>query len=269
MKTYIYIKNERVFNHALQLHPELDIALVNMANTLKDMVSITCFSYELLYPNVLASQGRPADAIPYYLKAVTINAGLVDAYCGLSMSMNAVCNWTARGNVRPFAPIQAQHSADHWLTNTIVICEENLSELHHQNIGILGERSVDDWLLNVALATSRPQCDHSLRRWVHRFCLFTDVSDGRQSLLNEGSFLIRLIDWYRTRMQHRRYIETYGETLYSEEASYSQPRAAPTAKLFGFVLSSATLQKVPTVLPFHTVCQVHVNVFQFLAYIPR
>lgn len=207
-----------VFNYALQLHPELDIALVNMANTLKDM-------------------GRPADAIPYYLKAVTINAGLVDAYCGLSMSMNAVCNWTAR---------------DHWLTNTIVICEENLSELHRQNIGILGERSVDDWLLNVALTTSRPQCDHSLRRWVHRFYLFTDVSDGRQPLLNEGSFLIRLIDWYRTRMQHRRYVETYGETLYSEEASYSQPRAAPTAKLFGFVLSSASLQKVPTVLPFHT-----------------
>lgn len=207
-----------VFNHALQLHPELDIALVNMANTLKDM-------------------GRPADAVPYYLKAVTINPGLVDAYCGLSMSMNAVCNWTAR---------------DHWLTNAIAICEEHLSELHHQNIGILGERSVDDWLLTIALTTSRPQCDHSLRRWVHRFCLFTDTSDGRQPHLNEGSFLMRLIDWYRSRMQHRRYIETYGEILYGEELPHSPPEAASTARPFGFVLSSASLQKVPTVLPFHT-----------------
>ncbi|KAG2035864.1 glycosyl transferase family 41-domain-containing protein [Suillus americanus] len=187
-----------VFNHALKLHPELDIALVNMANTLKDM-------------------GRPADAVPYYLKAVNINPSLVDAYCGLSMSMNAVCNWTAR---------------DHWLTNAIAICEKHLSELHHQNIGILGERSVDDWLFTVALTTSRPQCDHSLRRWVHRFYLFSDVSDGRQPLLNEGSFLMRLIDWYRTRMQHRRYIETYGETLYGEEVPHSPPEAAPTARLF-------------------------------------
>lgn len=207
-----------VFNYALQLHPELDIALVNMANTLKDM-------------------GCPADAVPYYLKAVTINPGLVEAYCGLSMSMNAVCNWTAR---------------DHWLTNAIAICEEHLLELHHQNIGILGEKSVDDWLLTVALATSRPQCDHNLRRWVHRFCLFTDVSDGRQPLINEGSFLMRLIDWYRTRMQHRRYIETYGETLYGEEVPHSPLKAAPASRPFGSVLSSALLQKVPTVLPFHT-----------------
>lgn len=206
-----------VFNHALKLHPELDIALVNMANTLKDM-------------------GRPADAVPYYLKAVTINPGLVDAYCGLSMSMNAVCNWTAR---------------DHWLTNTIAICEEHLSEFRQQKIGILSERSVDDWLLTVALTTSRPQCDHGLRKWVHRFYLFTDVSDGRQSF-NEGSFLMRLIDWYRTRMQHRRYVETYGEVLYGEEASHSPLEAAPTARPFGSVFSSASSQKVPTVLPFHT-----------------
>jgi protein O-GlcNAc transferase len=163
---------------------------------------------------------------------------------------------------------QAQYSADHWLTNAIAICEEHLSELHHQNIGILGERSVDDWLLTIALTTSRPQCDHSLRRWVHRFCLFTNTSDGRQPLLNEGSFLMRLIDWYRTRMQHRRYIETYGETLYGEELSHSPPEAAPTARPFGFVLSSASLQKVPTVLPFHTVRHIYVDMsLRFLAYI--
>lgn len=51
------MKDERVFNHALQLHPELDIALVNMANTLKDMVSIFCFSCEPLYPNVFGFAG--------------------------------------------------------------------------------------------------------------------------------------------------------------------------------------------------------------------
>lgn len=33
------IHYSRVFNHALACHPELDIALVNMANTLRDLVS--------------------------------------------------------------------------------------------------------------------------------------------------------------------------------------------------------------------------------------
>ncbi|OJA11148.1 hypothetical protein AZE42_02366 [Rhizopogon vesiculosus] len=206
-----------VFNYALQFHPELDIALANMANTLKDT-------------------GRSADAIPYYLKAVTVNPGLVDAYCGLSMAMNSICNWTAR---------------DHWMISVITTCEEHLSEPHHQNIGILGEKSLDDWLLIVALATARPQCDHSLRNWVHRFCLFADVSHGRQPL-NEGSFLLRLIDWYRTRKQHQRYIETYGEIHYCEEVPNCAPEAASVAMPFASVLSSVSFQKVPTVLPFHT-----------------
>lgn len=33
------VHHGRIFNHALACHPELDIALVNMANTLRDMVS--------------------------------------------------------------------------------------------------------------------------------------------------------------------------------------------------------------------------------------
>jgi len=198
------------------------------------------------------------------MKAVTVSPGLVDAYCGLSMAMNAICDWTARGNCypSPLVLIQAQqHSTDHWVTSVITICEEHLLEPRHQNVGILAEKSLDDWLLIVALATARPQCGHSLRKWVHRFSLFADVSDERQPLLNEGSFLMRLIDWYRTRKQHQRYIETYGETLYCEEVADSAPDAAPAPMLFTSVLSSASLQKVPTVLPFHTVCQVYVNMF--------
>lgn len=45
-------RNGRVFNYALQHHPELDIALVNMANTLKDMVRILLFT-QAVYPKGL------------------------------------------------------------------------------------------------------------------------------------------------------------------------------------------------------------------------
>jgi protein O-GlcNAc transferase len=144
------------------------------------------------------------------------------------------------------------------MTSVITICEEHLSEPRHQNVGILAEKSLDDWLLIVALATARPQCDHSLRKWVHRFRLFADVSCGRRPLLNEGSFLLRLIDWYRARKQHERYIGTYGEMLYCEGVSNSESVVTPAVMPFTSVLSSATSQKVPTVLPFHTVCQVYV-----------
>jgi protein O-GlcNAc transferase len=149
------------------------------------------------------------------------------------------------------------------MTSVITICEEHLSEPRHQNVGILAGKSLDDWLLIVALATARPQCDHSLRKWVHRFRLFADVSCGRRPLLNEGSFLLRLIDWYRARKQHERYIGTYGEMLYCEGVSNSESVVAPAVMPFTSVLSSATSQKVPTVLPFHTVCRVYVKFFFF------
>lgn len=184
------------------------------------------------------------------------------------MTMNAICNWTARGNCYSFPLIKAQHPIDHWMTSVIAICERHLSEPHHQNIGILAEKSLDDWLLVVALATARPQCDHSLRKWVHRFRLFANIFDGRQPLLNEGSFLLRLIDWYRTRKQHQRYIETYGETFYCEEEPHATPEAPLAAMLFTSILSSASLQKVPTVLPFHTVCHVYLKVLFLGLHLP-
>jgi len=154
------------------------------------------------------------------------------------------------------------------MKSVIGICEAQLSESHHKNIGILAAKSLDDWLLLIALATTMPQCDHSLRKWVHRFHLFAETSDRRQPLLNEGGFLLRLIDWYRTRKQHQRYIETYGETLYCEEVPHSSPEAALTATPFASIIPLASLQKAPTVLPFHTVCHVYVDMFLLDLHLP-
>lgn len=46
--TQLDVYGQRIFNHALACHPELDIALVNMANTLRDMVSHALRSQHLL-----------------------------------------------------------------------------------------------------------------------------------------------------------------------------------------------------------------------------
>jgi tetratricopeptide (TPR) repeat protein len=56
------------------------IALANLANAVKD-------------------QGRIADAIIYYRRAVQANPDFAEAVCGLATALNSVCNWYGRGGV--------------------------------------------------------------------------------------------------------------------------------------------------------------------------
>lgn len=53
----------RIFNHTLALHPDLDIALVNMANTLKDTVSLDGQLYMLINGSRHAGPVRRSSSI--------------------------------------------------------------------------------------------------------------------------------------------------------------------------------------------------------------
>ncbi|KIJ66720.1 glycosyltransferase family 41 protein [Hydnomerulius pinastri MD-312] len=174
-----------IFNHALMFHPELDIALVNMANTLKDT-------------------GYCAEAVPYYMRAITVNPSFADAYCGLSHSMNAVCQWNER---------------DAWMQKAIEVCERQLSDTYNQTIGILRARSLDDWIALVRYACGGQLSASDEKKWIDRFQIFlADESHRPSGGRDEAGFLIRLMEWCQTRMQHSWYIKVYGQVHRSEYA---------------------------------------------------
>ncbi|KIM58367.1 glycosyltransferase family 41 protein [Scleroderma citrinum Foug A] len=209
-----------IFNRALMVHPDLDIALVNMGNTLKD-------------------SGQLSEAIPYYLRAISVNPDFTDAYCGLSHSMNAVCQWSERGDTQNV-----------WMQKAIEICEKQLSDANSQTVGFLRTKSLEEWMSLVRAACGRPLSPHEEEEWIRRFQLFD--SDDTSDSHDEGSFLIRTIEWCITRMQHAWYIKVYGHSVRSDGAQPSLSRShRPTLPTSG-LLSSMKYPRLPFILPFHT-----------------
>ncbi|KAF8837771.1 hypothetical protein BDN67DRAFT_157104 [Paxillus ammoniavirescens] len=207
-----------VFNHALTFHPELDIALVNMANTLKDT-------------------GQCAEAVPYYLRAISANPDFSDAYCGLSQSMNAICQWNERATR---------------MQKVVEDCERQLSHACGQSMGLLRTLSLDDWMGLVRYARSGQLSSFEEKEWTARFQLFLGDESRRSSgYLDEASFLIRLMAWCQTRMQHSWYIKAYGRVSHSECAHPTQFHGTGMT-IPGSVLSSIKCPRLPPILPFHT-----------------
>lgn len=208
-----------IFHHTLSVHPDLDIALVNMANTLKDA-------------------GQCAEAVPYYLRAISVNPNFSDAYCGLSHAMNAVCQWGER---------------DVWMRKAIEVCEKQLSDADTQVTGLLRTKSLEEWMALVRFARGRPLSPVEEKEWIQRFRLFfEDDSSVTSANRNEASFLIRLLEWCLSRMQHAWYIKTYGRTVHADTPQPSLSTANRLTLPVCSVLSSLGYPKLPFILPFHT-----------------
>ncbi|KAI6013045.1 glycosyltransferase family 41 protein [Pisolithus marmoratus] len=212
----------RIFRHTLSVHPDLDIALVNMANTLKDT-------------------GQCAEAVQYYLRAISVNPNFSDAYCGLSHSMNAVCQWGERGDV------------DARLHTAIEVCEKQLSDADTQVTGLLRTKSLEEWMALVRLACGRPLLPVEEEEWIQRFQLFlVDDSSVTSVNRNEASFLIRLLEWCLSRMQRAWYIKSYGHAVRADTPQPSLSHANPLTLPASGALSSLGYPKLPFILPFHT-----------------
>ncbi|KAF8556202.1 hypothetical protein OG21DRAFT_1437515 [Imleria badia] len=207
-----------IFNHALACHPELDIALVNMANTLRDM-------------------SQYAEAIPYYQRAISVNPAFADAYCGLYQATNAVCYWDGRAT---------------WIEKAIEVCEKQLSDMHNQTTSLLSTHSLDDWMFLVRTAHSGRLSPLEEHTWKVRFGHFLQVDPSRLSRpCGEAGFFIRLIEWYQTRIQHSLYIKAYGQAYHSEHANIArvyENMTIPNSDLISAIKGS----RLPMILPFHT-----------------
>ncbi|KAG9315067.1 glycosyl transferase family 41-domain-containing protein [Chiua virens] len=175
-----------VFNHALTCHPELDIALVNMANTLRDA-------------------GQYTEAIPYYQRAISVNPDFADAYCGMCQAMNAICYWNGRSG---------------WTQKAIEFCEKQLLDTHNQTTSLLCAHSLDHWMALIRNAYSGRLPPFEENIWKARLGYFFQDDSARSSWTREeADFLLRLLEWYQTRVQRSLYVEAHGQVYRTGHAS--------------------------------------------------
>lgn len=218
----------QMYEKALEF-AEFDVALANLANAVKD-------------------QGRTQDAIPLYRRAVKANPRLFpEALAGLTNALLAVCDW------REVYPEQGQRG---WMADVIDLLGKQLDEGAVYGAGALqAEGSIHDWVSLIVRSTgdTRPSTREQL---TVRLSPFYSAEFDRKALkVNEGSFVIRLIERLLRRNQRRWYLDTYGPTAQGAIgfANTIRPSQADVQKYPRVPLPSCLVTPaVPTVLPFHT-----------------
>lgn len=133
------------------------------------------------------------------------------------------------------------------------VCEKQLSNMHSQTPSLLSTHSLDHWMALVRNANSGQLSSLEENAWKARFGYFLQADSTRLSWSREeADFLIRLMEWYQTRVQRLLYIKTYGQVYHSESTNttrISENMTIPNSGLISTIKGS----KLPLILPFHTV----------------
>ena len=242
------------YRKAVECNPNFDVALANLGNALKDT-------------------GQVQESVEWYKRAVALNANFPEALCGLANALGGICDWTDRGGVNEdfvTGPDGMLHPTPRTAAGEIErsgylgkISELVDKQLHDgMSFGAGAMRtagSIDDWLALVMHAiynASDERVQEVVSLWTQRLKVFYTDFDRSASQINEGGYIIRLIERLIRRIQHRWYINTYGN-----DAAYGWgeqlPRVQVTAQ-HGHEYQRPALPSVlpvppvPTVLPFHT-----------------
>lgn len=238
--------NEAVnmYEKAVEFNPRFDVALANLGNAIKDL-------------------GRVQESVQWYRRAVEVNPNFVDAICGLVNSLSGVCDWRGRGTVGGEASVDTfgnyfpasldMHSKSGWIGHVVDIVEKQLNEGAIWGAGILKSPynptcSVGDKLVQMMM-----ECVNSkdLNIWKNRLGFFLRPSTDTEKK-DEGGWLIRLVERIMRRLQHKWYIDTYGQrTVRLYERIVVTPELAQKYQR-PLIPSTLTCPPVPTVLPFHT-----------------
>ncbi|KII94343.1 glycosyltransferase family 41 protein [Plicaturopsis crispa FD-325 SS-3] len=231
-----------VYQRALSYQPDLDVTLANIANAIKDI-------------------GRPWDAIPYYSRAVSVNSDLPEAVCGLANSLMAVCDFRGMGPINRDIAIDNNGTrvpnnggVDGWMSQLAKTCDRQLRLAYSENVGIIrAANALDGWIHAIESALGQPLSSKARHRWRTTLEAFYTDFDRVQSRVNEGGFIVRLVEWLQRRMQRRWYVDAFGKGCETERpldlpshgpytmTSYPRPAMPHSISL-----------SVPSVLPFHT-----------------
>ena len=231
-----------------------DVALANLANAVKDT-------------------GAIQESIPYYRRAVEINPHFPEAICGLVNALGGVCDWIGRGGVGsdwtvdnegvlsppdPVVPGQIQRSG--YMGQISELVAKQLADGRVYGVGAMRSAgTMDQWLAVISQAIwgiPPSELKAASANWRARLSFFleTDDVDRPRYVVNEGSFIIRLVERLMRRVQRRWYLEKYGPTLHS--TGYVRPILVTKADAANYrrpiLPPSLPPISVPTVLPFHT-----------------
>lgn len=139
------------------------------------------------------------------------------------------------------------------MQKAIEVCEKQLSDTHNQATNFLSTHSLDDWMVLVRNAYAGRLSPLEENVWKTRFGYFLQDDPTRLSWsCGEASFLIRLTEWYQTRVQHLLYIKAHGQVYHSEHENMTrvyENMTIPNSDL----ISTIKCPRLPVILPFHTV----------------
>lgn len=241
----------RMYEKAVECNPKFDVALANLGNAVKDM-------------------GRIQDSVQWYMRAVEVNPNFAEAVCGLVNALGGVCDWRARGGVGSPEAVDAQGKLvlmresspgarlkSGWMGKVVDIVNKQLNEGASFGFALVANTGgIDKWIpfiLEILPKAESAVWTQRLMVWVNRAAAATAKTKS-QSRINEGGWIIRLIERLMRRVQRQWYLDTYGPL---EESLQLLPRIQPDPNSLQkykrpLLPTSLPQPAVPTVLPFHT-----------------
>ena len=220
-------KAVKMYEKAVEYNPTFDVALANLGNAIKD-------------------QGRTQDSIAYYRRSVQANPHFPEALSGLVNALLTVTDWKE---------VYAEKPEHGWMDDVIAIVQRQLAEGALYGRGAFrAQGSLEQWVDRIMQATGDYR-DSTRKRWAEKLAPFYDTSspDNPVKEMNEGGFMLRLIDRLLRRTQHRWYLDQYKHESNEGGDAQKQAISDPSSK-YGRVMvpSCLPIPAIPTVLPFHT-----------------
>lgn len=196
------------------------------------------------------------------------NETLPEALCGMVHAVWSICDWRGLGRIgssmsiddngNVHAALSDEAHIDGWMPKLIEIVRSQISAAYNLNKGIVrATGTLDNWLGWIEASINTKFSDAQRNQWVNIVQHYLSDVDHEKEAINEGGFIIRIVEWLTKVLQWRWYNEVYEsehcsadniQPLYrnisSEHAvKYRRPRVPPMMSLL----------PVPSVLPFHTV----------------
>lgn len=243
----------QMYERAVQYNPTFDVALTNLANAIKDM-------------------GHVEDSVQWYKKAVEQNPKFPEAICGLVNALNGICDWSNRGALdlqgdpRGVGPnnqiLRLDRHPDReiltkgWIPQVSALVSEQLESGCNLGQGsIVSSGGIDKWLIAIHTALSSHQSSSQhikvAEHWTRAFQAIVSQPTVKPTL-NEGGFLIRVVELLMRRIQRKWYKDTYGTTVETSEQLPRPPIDSWERYQRPRLPANLPTPTVPTVLPFHT-----------------
>lgn len=219
----------QMYEKAIACNPNFDVALANLGNAIKD-------------------QGRTQDSVQYYRRAVKVNPNFPEALCGLVNALLAICDWEEVYG-------EDDEGQKGLMKDAIALLEKQLEDGCLYGAGALSiGRRPEDWAALI-VASSNDHRKQSFNKWTERIKEIINLGPNLpKQRINEGSFIIRIVERCMRHTQRRWYHDVYGKVISSQTTMPSISPSPHDGKRYARIPLPSCLgtPAVSTVLPFHT-----------------